>query len=128
MQPMKATSPPTLPAATAWFAPLPPGVITTSEPMMVSPAAGRWSTSRTRSALADPTTTTLCGLMLLLTGRATAARTTHHGEPRPILVDCRAGGVTPPARHVPGDSRYRVSLVTTTTVNVPVVVVTKETL
>src|SRR5690625_4425835 len=62
-QPTNVTSPPSRPAATAWLAPLPPGVTTTSEPRMVSPGAGRWSMSRTRSALADPTTATLCRFM-----------------------------------------------------------------
>ncbi len=43
-------------AATAWFAPLPPGWTARSEPSTVSPAPGRRSTPITRSALADPTT------------------------------------------------------------------------
>src|SRR5665647_1197170 len=87
-QPMKATSPPIFPAATAWFAPLPPGVVTMSEPRTVSPAAGRRSMRSTRSALADPMTTTLWGRMsLLLSGRPQWATVTTAAAYGGVLLD-----------------------------------------
>ena len=46
-------------AATAWFAPLPPGCVANSEPKTVSPGLGCLSARQTRSTLMDPTTTTL---------------------------------------------------------------------
>lgn len=52
----RAVRAPSRAAATAWFAPLPPGWTARSEPSTVSPAPGRRSTPITRSALADPTT------------------------------------------------------------------------
>jgi hypothetical protein len=48
-----------LAAATAWFAPLPPGTITKSPPKIVSPTAGILFDFTTKSILLLPTTTIL---------------------------------------------------------------------
>src|SRR4051812_4160849 len=45
-------------AATAWFAPLPPGWRANEVPISVSPGRGKRSAVTTRSTLIDPTTTT----------------------------------------------------------------------
>ena len=53
-----ATAPaPSLPAAQAWLAPLPPGIIWKSRPSTVSPGTGRRSTDTTKSMFRLPTTT-----------------------------------------------------------------------
>src|ERR1019366_3205068 len=53
-----ATAPaPNLPAAQAWLAPLPPGIIRKSLPSTVSPGTGRRSTDTTKSMFRLPTTT-----------------------------------------------------------------------
>src|ERR1700682_60687 len=49
--------PASLPAATAWLAPLPPGIIWKPPPRTVSPGAGRRSTETTKSMFRLPTTT-----------------------------------------------------------------------
>jgi hypothetical protein len=62
---MKHTSAPNFAAATAWFAPLPPGVIMKSPPKMVSPTAGILGDFTTKSILELPTTT-IFGLSFLI--------------------------------------------------------------
>ena len=54
--PTMVTSPPMRAAATAWFAPLPPGNVSKSPPRTVSPGFGEWGTRTTRSILILPTT------------------------------------------------------------------------
>ena len=49
---------PSFPAATAWFAPLPPGIMRKPSPSTVSPAAGRCFVRTTKSMFRLPTTTT----------------------------------------------------------------------
>src|SRR5581483_2278552 len=51
-----ATSAPSRAAATAWFAPLPPGTREKLAPVTVSPGRGSRSARTTRSRLIDPTT------------------------------------------------------------------------
>src|SRR5581483_755557 len=53
---MRSTSAPRRAAATAWFAPLPPGTRLKVAPDTDSPARGKRSTVATRSRLTDPTT------------------------------------------------------------------------
>src|SRR5215207_6362930 len=57
--PIIRTSAPSLAAATAWFAPLPPGYRANVAPVIVSPGRGRRSALATRSRLIDPTTVSL---------------------------------------------------------------------
>ena len=52
-----ATLDPARRAASAWFAPFPPGVIENEWPARVSPALGSRSTVAVRSRLIDPKTT-----------------------------------------------------------------------
>src|ERR1700689_4433719 len=52
-----AEFPPSLAAAHAWLAPLPPGNIWKLRPSTVSPGAGSWSTETTKSIFRLPTTT-----------------------------------------------------------------------
>src|SRR5262249_32374003 len=54
--PTMRTFAPSFAAATAWFAPLPPGTRSTSVPKSVSPARGSAATRATRSRLIEPTT------------------------------------------------------------------------
>src|SRR6476661_10699703 len=49
---------PSRPAAAAWFAPFPPGAISTPRPMTVSPRPGSRSTATSTSSLRLPTTVT----------------------------------------------------------------------
>jgi hypothetical protein len=49
MRPAITTFPPALDAATAWLAPLPPGLIRKSVPGTVSPAPGRLDARTTKS-------------------------------------------------------------------------------
>src|SRR5947209_831359 len=53
---ISSTSAPRRAAATAWFAPLPPGMRLNVAPVTVSPGRGRRSARATRSTLIDPTT------------------------------------------------------------------------
>src|SRR5262245_60844767 len=55
--PSSVTSAPSRAQATAWFAPLPPGMREKVAPVTVSPGRGRRSQRATRSRLIDPTTT-----------------------------------------------------------------------
>ena len=55
-QPTSATSAPSRAAATAWFAPLPPGTREKVAPLTVSPGRGSRSACATRSRLIEPTT------------------------------------------------------------------------
>jgi len=57
--PTMATSPPSSAAASAWFAPFPPGAISPPEPCNVSPGRGWRATRTNRSAFSDPTTAIL---------------------------------------------------------------------
>src|SRR5688572_13071923 len=59
--PTKRTCAPSRAAATAWFAPLPPGTYSRSALVSVSPGRGSFSTRATRSRLIEPTTATLGG-------------------------------------------------------------------
>ena len=59
--PTNATAAPSLAAATAWLADLPPPNCANRPPATVSPAAGSRATATTRSTLIDPTTTTRGG-------------------------------------------------------------------
>src|SRR5699024_5399701 len=54
--PIISTLPPSLAAATAWLAPLPPGVIRPPRPWRVSPGRGWRTTWALRSTLIEPTT------------------------------------------------------------------------
>ena len=60
-QPTKRTSAPSRAAATAWFAPFPPGTRSKSASVSVSPGRGSRSVNATRSRLALPTTVTWAG-------------------------------------------------------------------
>src|SRR5262245_9077985 len=55
-EPTIRTRAPSRAAATAWFAPLPPGMRSSVAPLSVSPGRGSRSTFATRSRLIDPTT------------------------------------------------------------------------
>ena len=57
-----ATSAPARRAASAWFAPLPPGLVAKLEPWSVSPGRGRRATRATRSRLIEPKTMTTCSV------------------------------------------------------------------
>ena len=68
---MNTTRAPSLAAATAWLAPLPPELMKKVPPNMVSPGCGKWDALMTMSVLVLPTTTIEAGfiwqLHLLLT-------------------------------------------------------------
>ena len=57
MRPMNATRPPARAAATAWFAPFPPGAMAKAPPRTVSPGRGMRSALTIMSVLELPTTT-----------------------------------------------------------------------
>src|SRR5262249_30767678 len=59
--PTSRTRAPIRAAATAWFAPFPPGKRRSSAPLTVSPSRGSRSTRATRSRLIDPTTVSSTG-------------------------------------------------------------------
>ena len=56
MRPTIYTSSPSLAAATAWFAPLPPGVVKNDSPSTVSPLLGTRFVETTKSIDKLPTT------------------------------------------------------------------------
>ncbi len=55
--PIIDTVPPARAAATAWLAPLPPGIVRNSRPLTVSPRCGAFATYATRSMFVLPSTT-----------------------------------------------------------------------
>ena len=57
--PSMHTAAPIFAAATAWFAPLPPGLVMKPRPIMVSPKLGMWSLSMDKSIFKLPNTMTL---------------------------------------------------------------------
>src|SRR5437588_1650958 len=87
--PSNATDAPRQAAATAVFAPLPPGTTTVSAPSTVSPAPGRRCTATTRSALADPTTTISAPTRDLLSRRGRPRLTESRRHDRTKVGSCR---------------------------------------
>src|SRR5690349_6580346 len=81
--------PPSLAAATAWLAPLPPGNIWKLLPSTVSPGAGSSRTSTTKSMLRLPTTT-IAGFISEDSRQATRrrARACHAGT-LPCQIDAQ---------------------------------------
>ena len=65
--PSMHTAAPIFAAATAWFAPLPPGLVMNPRPIMVSPKLGMWSLSMDRSMFRLPKTMTLLMMILRVT-------------------------------------------------------------
>src|SRR5260370_38890422 len=61
--------PASLPAATAWLAPLPPGITWKPPPRTVSPGAGKRSTETTKSMFRLPTTTMRAGIVVAALAR-----------------------------------------------------------
>ena len=79
-QPIIAVRAPRRAAATAWFAPLPPGTVENPPPSSVSPGTGRRGARTTRSMFRLPTTTT--SLMVRRTLQPAGARATVTSGPK----------------------------------------------
>ena len=88
--PIMRTRAPSFAAATAWFAPLPPGKRSKLEPGTVSPARGSRSTRATRSRLIDPTTVSSTR------DRARVRRRSRAGRRARGRAGSRAGRTGPP--------------------------------
>ena len=106
--PTKRTSAPSRAAATAWFAPFPPGTWSSLAPVSVSPGLGRRGTVATRSRLIEPTTVRLGGKRAQVVEGAVEEVLAEVEEAGPERVAIRRRtrcGPSPRAPEAPGRGR-----------------------